>query len=170
MKHRILAILVLVLFGAHASFAQAAEPRLVGTFGDWDAYIFMEGDNKVCYMAARPKKSEGNYKTRGEIYALITHRPAEKTKDVFSYITGYAYKPGSEATVKIDGNSFALFTQDDTAWTPDAETDSKMVAAIRDGSNMVVSGTSSRGTTTTDTFGLRGSSSAYSRISEECGY
>lgn len=170
MKNQILTVFVLALTMACSSSAHAAEPRLIGTYGDWDAYIFMEGSNKVCYMAARPKKSEGNYKSRGDIYALITHRPAEKTKDVFSYIAGYAYKPGSDVTVSIGGGSFTLFTQDDTAWTADAETDSKLVAAIRDGANMVVRGTSARSTSTTDTFGLRGSSTAYTRISEECGY
>ncbi len=170
MKHIFLAFAFLVFLTFQASTAQAGEPRLVGTFGDWDAYVFMEGSNKVCYMASRPKKHEGNYASRGDIYALVTHRPAENTKNVFSYITGYTYKPGSDVSVTINGQGFTLFTQDDTAWTPDAETDNKLVSAIRDGSNMVVKGTSSRGTATTDTFGLSGSSNAYEKISKECGY
>lgn len=162
-----LALVVLGLF-IWVSAAQAAEPRLMGTYGDWSAYMFKEEGGKVCYIASKPKKDEGDYTKRGDIFALVTHRPAEGTRDVFSYIAGYAYKSGSDVTVEIDSDKFVLFTQDDTAWTPDAETDKTLSAAIRKGSKMVVHGTSSRGTKTTDTFGLSGSSKAYDKITEEC--
>lgn len=149
--------------------AMADEPRLIETSGDWSAYVFMEEGKKVCYMASQPKKAEGDYTRRGDIFALITHRPGESTKDVFSYITGYSYKPGSDVTVTIDSNKFTLFSQDDTAWASDASTDSKISQSIRKGSKMVVKGMSSRGTQTTDTFSLKGSGSAHDAISKECG-
>ncbi|HPD82188.1 MAG TPA: invasion associated locus B family protein [Alphaproteobacteria bacterium] len=148
---------------------QASEPTLIGTFGDWRAYSFMENGNKVCYMASQPKTAVGNYTSRGDVFALITHRPAEKTKDVFSYITGYPYKAGSEVTIDVNGSAYKLFTQDDTAWAADAAADAALAGAIQKGSTMVVKGTSSRGTLTTDTYGLSGSSKAYSTISQECG-
>jgi len=148
--------------------AYAGQPRLMATHGDWEVYVFFEDGKKVCYMASQPKFKEGNYSKRGEPFALITHRPSENTRDVFSYITGYTYKAGSEANVDIDGTAYALFTQDETAWAPDVETDRKLSRAIRDGSKMVVTGTSARGTFTTDTFSLSGSSKAYERISSEC--
>ncbi len=149
--------------------AMASKPSLLGTFGDWRAYSFSENGKKVCYMAAQPKTDVGNYTQRGDIYALITHRPAEKTKDVFSYIAGYPYKSGSEVTIKANGSIFKLFTQDSTAWAADAAADRAVVAAIRGGSDMVIKGTSKRGTATTDTFGLKGSSKAYKTISDACG-
>lgn len=161
----LLAIAFFVLPGA----ARAAEPTLIGDYGDWSAYMFTEDGNKVCYMASQPKKAEGNYTRRGEVFALITHRPAEGTKNVFSYIAGYAYKPESEVTLKTDGQKYTLFTQDETAWARDAVADGKIAQSIRSGSSMTVSGTSSRGTTTVDTFGLKGSSAAYDAISKECG-
>ena len=148
--------------------ALAGQPRLMATHGDWEVYVFYEGNNKVCYMASQPKLKQGNYTKRGEPFALITHRPAENTRNVFSYITGYTYKAGSEAVVSIDGTDFALFTQDETAWAPDADTDRKLSRAIQEGAKMVVKGTSSRGTATTDTFSLSGSSKAYDRMSDEC--
>lgn len=162
------ALLLLVPFVFFAAPAWAGEPRLIGSYQDWDAYVFTENDDKVCYMAARPKKGEGEYKRRGDVFAMITFRPADNTKDVFSYITGYTYKPGSEATLKIDNQSFKLFTQDETAWAVDSETDSKIAAALRNGSKMTVSGTSSRNTKTTDSFGLSGSGKAYDKITQEC--
>lgn len=159
----------LSVFLIFASSAQASEPRLMGTYEDWSAYMFVEGGNKVCYMASQPKLEEGDYTSRGKIFALITHRPAEGTKDVFSYISGYPYKSGSDVNVTIGGSRYTLFTQDDTAWAPDSAADHQLSEAIRSGSNMVVKGTSSRGTATTDTFSLKGSSKAYETITKECG-
>ncbi|MEM6781390.1 MAG: invasion associated locus B family protein [Pseudomonadota bacterium] len=158
--------LICIVFSAQA---QASEPRLIATYDDWSAYMFVEGGNKVCYMASQPKKDEGDYTSRGEIFALITHRPSEGTRDVFSYITGYPYKTGSDVSVTIGGSRFTMFTQDDTAWAPDAAADRQLASAIRKGSNMVVKGTSQRGTLTTDTFSLRGSGKAYDTITRECG-
>lgn len=160
------------LFGLlifNSSHANAGQPRLLETYGKWAAYVFIEDGNKVCYMASQPQKAEGNYSRRGDIFALVTHRPAEGTKDVFSYITGYAYKAGSSASVTIDGEKVVLFTQDDTAWAQDTETDTKLANMIKKGSTMVVRGTSSRGTLTEDTFSLKGSSKAYDKITSECG-
>lgn len=149
--------------------AQASKPRLLGTFGDWRAYVFTENGSKVCYMAAEPKTHVGNYTSRGKIFSLVTHRPAEKTRDVFSYITGYPYKAGSEVSINANGRTYKLFTQDETAWAADAAADRVLVTSIREGSKMVVKGTSKRGTLTTDTFNLSGSGKAYSTISKECG-
>ncbi len=152
-----------------ANLVHSSEPELLGEYGDWTAYTFMENNGKVCYMVSQPKKDEGNYTKRGDIFALITHRPAEATKNVFSYIAGYDYKKGSEVTVKVNNQTFKLFTQDDSAWAPDPNVDNQLAEAIRRGSTLVVQGTSSRGTLTTDTFGLKGSSAAHKAISDTCG-
>ena len=146
-----------------------AAPKELGTFGAWVSYELVEGGDKVCYMVSKPTKEEGNYSRRGEVFALVTHRPSEKTRDVFSYITGYTYKAGSDATLTIDGKRYVLFVQNETAWTPDADTDRKVASAIQKGSKMVVRGTSSRGTLTTDTFSLKGSGAAYKAITKACG-
>lgn len=157
----------LLTFSA-VSYAQSGEPRLLAKYDDWSAYMFVENGNKVCYMISEPKADEGQYTRRGSIYALITNRPSEGTKDVFSYITGYEYKSGSDVKITIDDKAYTLFTQDDTAWAPDAEADRALANAIQSGSKMVVEGISSRGTSTRDTFSLKGSSKAYDRIDDEC--
>ena len=151
---------------AHA--ADASNPSLVATHGKWSVYTFMEKGHPVCYMLSQPKKSRGNYTRRGDIYALVTDRPADGSKDVFSYIAGYPYKPGSNVTLDVDRKHFTLFTQDDTAWAPDAATDAKIASAIRHGSDMVVKGTSSHGTNTVDTFSLKGSGDSYNAMIKTC--
>lgn len=151
-----------------AAPAQAAEPKLLATNGAWETYVVDEGGVKVCYIASEPTKDEGNYTRRGRIIALVTNRPVEGTRNVFSYIAGYPYKAGSDATLKIGDKTFTLFTQDDTAWAPDAAVDDKIAEAMRAGSKMVVKGVSSRGTATVDTFDLTGSGAAHEAMSKEC--
>lgn len=146
----------------------AAEPTLIGTYSDWSAFTFVEDGKKVCFMASQPQKAEGNYSKRGEVFALVTHRPQDNSFDVVSFVAGYTYKKNSDVTVTIDSRKFTLFTHSDTAWTPDAGTDKSLTSALQSGSKMVVKGSSTRGTTTSDTYSLKGTGSAYEAISAAC--
>jgi hypothetical protein len=157
--------------GAFAVPAHAEEGvKKLGTHGVWTAASFIDTDgSKVCYMSAEPTKQEGKYSKRGKVYAQITHRPGEGSKDVFSFSTGYEYKADSKATLTVDGKDTLLFTQNDTAWAEDSDTDGKIAQSLRKGSKMVVKGVSSRGTETVDTFSLSGSGAAHDAITKECG-
>lgn len=160
----------LLLLSFTPAAAHASDPVNIGTFGKWEAFEFEEpGGGKVCYMMAKPDKDEGDYSKRGEIVALITHRPAEGTKNVFSYMAGYSYKKGADVNLSVDGKKFTLFTQNDMAWAADAAADTALANAIQKGTTMVVKGVSGRGTKTTDTFSLKGSTKAYEAITKACG-
>ncbi len=162
------ALLFLTSFAAeHPAWGQGIE-RL-GDFEDWNAYRFKESGNVACYMASVPKKAEGNYTKRGDVFAIVTHRPAESRRDEVSFIAGYAYKTDSWVEVSIGEESFKLFTQDDGAWAPDKEADAALVNAMIKGRDMVVKGTSSRGTDTLDTYSLNGFTKAYQAINKACG-
>ncbi len=167
MKYFLIPLFAFCLFSGFA--AQASEQKEIGHFGSWTAYVFDENGGKVCYMAAKPTKAEGKYSKRGEVVAMITHRPREGTKNVFSYMSGYGYKKGSNVELSLDGKEFTLFTQNDMAWAADASADNTLAAALQKGSKMVVKGVSSRGTETKDTFSLSGSTKAYEAISKACG-
>lgn len=165
------AICTTVALGAVTAVAplHAQGIERVGVFGDWSAFLFKEDGNPACYMSSEPKKATGDYTKRGEIYAIVTHRPAEKRIGEVSIIAGYSYQKESAVEVSIGNQGFELFTQDDGAWAPDAATDAKLVQTMKKGSTMVVKGTSSRGTLTTDTYSLKGFTRAYGAISKACG-
>lgn len=148
--------------------AQAQEVKALGTFGKWVAFTYTEKGKPVCYISAKPDKSEGSYKARGEALLLITHRPAEKAFDVVSMVAGYQYMPDSDAVVTAGGQTFRLFTNADRAWARDAKTDAAVVAQLVKSNSAVIKGTSNRGTPTTDTFSLTGFSAAYKAISDTC--
>jgi invasion protein IalB len=165
---KILLTTLLLIFMVSPAFAEA--PKLIDSFKDWDAYAYKESGSKVCFMSSIPTESKGNYTYRGDIVFMVTHRPADKTKDVVSFTTGYNFKADSEATLTIDNKKWNLFTDQDKAWASTEKMDSEIASAIKSGSKMTVEGTSSRGTYTKDTFSLKGSSAAYKEISSACGY
>ena len=154
------------MFSAFPAFAQDA--KKFGTYGDWDAYSYMEEGAKVCYIASSPVTAKGNYKKRGNIFAMVTHRPAEKSLNVFSYLAGYDYRKGDEVTVGVDGQTYSLYGDGSVAWTANEAADEKLVAALRKGKTMVVRGRSSSNTETSDSFSLKGTGSALDAITKEC--
>lgn len=146
-----------------------ARADMIGSHEDWEAYKETEGGKPVCYIGAEPKKEEGKYTRRGDTYVLVTHRPAEKSAGVVSVKAGYPYQKGSEVDVAIGGQSFKLFTDGGHAFAYDEKTDEALVQAMIRGVSMVVKGTSSRGTLTTDTYSLKGFTAAYQAINRACG-
>lgn len=159
-----------LLFGLLlATPAFAEDPKAIGAYRSWNGYTYTDGSKQVCFMATKPTRTLPAGATRGDIYAMITHRPAENSTGVVSIVTGYTYKANSDVQVTIGTQKFSLFTDGDTAWARDDATDRALVAAIKGGSSMTVVGTSSRGTKTTDTYSLSGSSAAYQAISQQCG-
>lgn len=159
----------IALAAALAATAAAAEPKLLGNHKDWAAYSFEDGGKKVCYVSSMPKSSDPKGAKRGPTYTLVTHRPAENTHDVFNTVVGYPLRKGSEVTVEIDKKSFNLFTDGESGWARDADTDKALVQALRGGTKLVVKGVSQRGTKTADTYSLAGVGDALDAIGTACG-
>lgn len=152
-----------------AGAAQAAAPQLIGEYDDWAAYFYKDAKGTVCYMASTPKKDEGRYTKRGDIYVVVTHRPAEKSYDVVNFVAGYTFKRGSTVGIKIGQTSInRMFTSGDKAWAVSDSVDKELVAAMKRGERMIVHGVSDKGTATKDTYSLKGFASAYKAISSKC--
>lgn len=147
---------------------QAAGPKDLGTFKRWSALLLVDKKNRICYLHGIPEKSSGKYKKRGDTYVQVTHRAGSKIRNEVSVTAGYRYRKGGRVTLDIDGRKFVLFTQGDTAWAGDKKSDNSLVAAMRAGRSMIVRGTSSRGTLTTDRYSLSGFTAAHKAINKAC--
>ncbi len=152
-----------------ASPAMAEEPTLLGTFDDWEAYAYKAKDSRVCYIYSSPKKSEAGKKVkRDPIYFMVTHWPGRKIKGQISTIIGYPFKESSQVKLSVDAASFDLYTSGDMAWADGSETEKAIVTAMKTGTALTVSGTSWRGTETTDTYSLAGVQAAMDKIDATC--
>lgn len=168
MRRHATAFLVLAAFlPALPASAAAQDPEFVGDFGAWAAYTYTVSGAPACYIASKPTGSEGDYERRGEVFTLVTNRVADNVVGEVSVVAGYEYQGDSTPRARIGGETFDMFARGDTAWLRVAE-DARMVAAMRRGTEMVVTAVSSRGTKTTDTYSLMGFTKAYEAITRVC--
>lgn len=159
-----------LFFASVAAAAGAAAPRVLGTFNDWEAYQLIEGANqRTCYMASQPTKKEPGNVKRGDVLVFVTHRPADKERDVVNVQFGYPLKAGTDVQLAIGDAKFSLFPNGEAAWTRGAADDKALVGAMMKGAVMTVIGLSERGTRTTDSYSLRGFTAAYREITKACG-
>lgn len=163
---KFLAVLTALLpFAATPAVAQ--DPKLLGRYGEWEAFTQGSGANKVCYMVSKPQEASLRSR-RGDIFFLVNHWPGRKEFDIVQVDIGYTFKKDSEAEIAIDSQSWKLFTRGGNAWTYKPEDDAALVAALRKGSRMTVKGTSSRNNPTADRYSLRGTTAAHKAIDEAC--
>jgi len=81
---------------------------------------------------------------------------------------GYNYNLDKKINVTIDNTTFKFYsTQDssETAWTND---DNKVIYAMKKGLELLLNGESSRGTTTNDTYTLKGFTAAVNKLNSDC--
>lgn len=147
-----------------------AEPTLIAQYGTWGAYVASPGGKKICFALAKPSsmKTDPPNRPRDPAYAFISTRPAEKVSNEVSIMIGYPLKPGSEGSLEVSGNRYAMYTQGDGLWIKNAAEEDKMVDALRKGADVTIKGVSSRGTESTDVYSLKGLSQALDRLAQDC--
>jgi len=175
-RFALIATLAAALLAATLAPAAAADsPALLGTFKSWSAYTTGKGEAKICYALAQPKSSEPKNIKRDPVFFLISDWPARKTKDETEVVPGYSYKNDDKVTVQVGSDKYAFFAKNDdqggdgNAWIQDLSSESRLVDAMRHGAEVIVTGTSSRGTLTRDTYSLAGISAALDKIHAACG-
>lgn len=162
-------LLLVVVLAAALSAPVRSEDKVLGLFDDWGAQTFLEKDKTGCSIWSQPNKEGGQAAKRGAVYVYVTHRPWEKRIDEVSMVAGYTYKKESTVHVRIGGQKFSMFTDGDSAWNRSPKEDKSLVAAMRRGNSMVVTGMPNKGKQTTDTYSLKGFSKAYDAIAKACG-
>lgn len=149
----------------------AASAEDLGNFGGWYAFAQGEGNDKLCYMIAAPTVSLGEIPNRGEVGLIITHQMAGKVRDQVSVALGFAPHKTRYTKAKVDKSSNVLLrlVDGDRVWIREASVDRQLVARMKGGANLVVTGMSSDGVASQDTFSLDGFTRAYAAISLACG-
>ena len=171
--HRI-AIAVGIAGGVLAALPASADaPEKLGDFKSWSAYSSGAGDSKVCYVLAKPKLTEPTKVKRDAVYFLINDWPGRKAKAEPEVVPGYEYKDKSPVTVEVGSEKVEFFTKNEGAaggaWIEQQADEARLVDAMRKSAEMIVIGTSKRGTQTRDTYSLSGLSDALDKVHGACG-
>ncbi len=147
----------------------AGKPEQLATFGDWGAYLAQGGKDKTCYALGQPKERLPKGKLKDtSAYVFISTRPGEGVRNEVAINLGYSTKDGSAAAAVIDGDDWELVTKGSNAWVKDQSKEKEFVGALRGGSKLIVKASSSKGTSTTDTYALKGLGDALARVTQEC--
>ncbi|MGH6893424.1 MAG: invasion associated locus B family protein [Dongiaceae bacterium] len=156
--------------GLFACLTSASADDL-GKFGDWYAFTQGEAKNKLCYMIAAPTLSLGDIEGRGEVGLMVTHQMGGKVRDQVSAALGFEPHKTKYTKAKVDKGSNVLMrlVDGDRAWIREASVDRQLVAKMKNGDNLIVTGMSSKGVATQDTYSLSGFTKAYEAISKACG-
>jgi len=149
--------------------ATADEPKLLGSFKDWFVYSAGKGANRTCFAVSMPTESTPANLNRDKVSFLISWWPAQKTRNEPSIVAGYQFKAASKAIAEIGSDKFEFpRVQDTGAWMDTPADEQKLVAAMKRGTSMSITGTSARGTLTRDDYSLAGISAALEKLASSC--
>ncbi|WP_037315319.1 invasion associated locus B family protein [Ruegeria halocynthiae] len=169
---RVIAGLCVAGMATTAIAQQATSTNRVAAKTDWS--VFVEDDPTECWSVSAPKETVN---TRGgrvvsvrrsDILLFVFYRPNAEVKGQVTFTGGYPFAPGSTVNLDIDGTKFELITEGEWAWPATAGEDLKVVAAMRRGTEAVLTARSERGTQTKDTFSLLGFTAAIEDAEKRC--
>ncbi|MEW2918919.1 invasion associated locus B family protein [Ruegeria sp. ANG10] len=169
---RVIAGLCMAGMATTATAQQASSTNRVAAKTDWS--VFVEDDPTECWSVSAPKETVN---TRGgrvvsvrrsDILLFVFYRPNAEVKGQVTFTGGYPFAAGSTVNLEIDGTEFELITEGEWAWPATEGEDLKVVAAMKRGTEAVLTARSERGTQTKDTFSLLGFTAAIEDAEKRC--
>ena len=168
-----LLILFILLFGGGALIAQDSSTNVASTKADWS--VFTSNNPKQCWGVSAPILPPKNTRDgrmvsvkRSDILLFVSYDPSNGISGQLSFTGGYPFDEDSRVDVNVDGQRFQMFTSGEWAWAATDEIDKEIITAMKRGAKAVITGRSSRGTKTEDTFSLKGFTAAVEDASKRC--
>jgi len=148
--------------------ALANEPRLVAKYNDWSTYTRIEGNEKICYVLAKPRSKRPTSVRHGDIYFMVSNWRSGQATEQPSLLTGYPLH-GSHEPLAIIGNARQLmFSDQNEAFIEADDSERRLVRNMKAGSTLKVSAMSKRGTKVNYEFSLKGVTAALKRARDNC--
>ena len=162
----------LVMWAQGASAQEQASAPCSNQVTDWS--ICVAETPKECWAVSTAKESVNTKDERvvavrrSAILLMVFFRPEVGVKGQVGFTGGYPFASGSTVNLRVDGNSYDLFTEGEWAWPASSADDSKIVTAMKRGSKATLSAQSARGTKTQDSFSLSGFTAAIEGAEKRC--
>ena len=171
--NRILGLFAGGVLSLSLALPAAAEPaNLLGVFGNWSAYTTGTGSSLTCYALSKPRASRPAGTKRASVYLMISDWPSRKVKAEPQIVYGYQGKENGVAALGVGPDKFPFFIRnngkDGSAWLQQLNDNNRLIDAMHNGVSAVASGTSTRGTKTSDTYSLSGFNDAIAKIHAAC--
>lgn len=167
----VLAGFVMTLGFATGAQAQATTDQCPVTKTAWT--VCMTESPKQCWAASAPTRIVNRRggqvvdARRGDILTYVVYQPGNSVRGQVSFTGGYPFASGSTVELRIGSSTWTMATDGEWAWPAEGD-DAAIVAAMRRGSQAVITGRSGRGTVTTDTFSLIGFTAATEEAARRC--
>lgn len=149
---------------AAIALTSAASARVsLGIFENWGA--FRDDRPLRCFAIAEPVRvSKGTWRP----FAAVAHWPDRGARNQINIRLSRQLARDAQVTLSIGDRNFTMVAGGADAWAPDARTDAAIVAAMRSGSLMSISGRSVGGSRFTDAYRLRGAATAIDAAALGC--
>ena len=157
---------------AMPAMAQTKTDNRVAANTDWS--VFVEDSPKECWSVSAPKETVNTRDgrvvpvRRSELLLFVFYRPEAGVTGQVTFTGGYPFARGSKVELEIGTQRFALDTDGEWAWPSSPDEDQRIVAAMKAGSDAVLTARSTRGTVTKDTFSLLGFTAANDDAAARC--
>ena len=161
------ALVLTAAIGAPA-VASAQDQTRLGAFKYWSAFAADAPDGKVCWAATAPISTDYSGDSRGDVFLMVSMWPSRGIENEISIIAGYPYDEKRTAAAKIGSDTYSFFTSTDGAWLETRREETAMVKSMKAGAKASVTGHSTTGSRSNDSFSLLGFTAAYNAAQKAC--
>ena len=142
--------------------------KKVGKFKDWESFVLMQGESKVCFAQSIPVVRAPKEFKRDPSRLFVSFRPAESIKNEISVTNGYEFQLKTPVIAKSGKKAYDLFSKGRFAWVVDNEDETKLIVTMKKASRLMIVGNSDKGNQTTDHYSMMGFTKAYSVAKKSC--
>lgn len=151
------------------SLVVAQENTFVEQSRDWDVFTTTIEGARACFIVSKPRTFDPMPESRhGDVFFYLTRRPAAGVTAEPLILVGFSFAEGSQVTATVGTSNFVFLTQGPRAFLNNPAEGETLLAAMRAGSDLRVTGTSSRGTSVSYTFSLAGVTAGSNRLVQDC--
>ena len=132
--------------------------------GKWSFIV----EDDYCYIGSIPTDTEIEEGKKRDITYILVYRINKNPDAIIQIEAGYPYDQNKTIEVTIDKAIYEFSSEEatpETAWT---NKDKEVIYAMKKGIDLTITGISSRGTKTIDTYTLNGFTAAYNKLINDC--
>ena len=144
-----------------------ASPQAIARFKDWAVFTNEVGDDRICYAVTEATDKAPVGEDHGEVWFYVTSWRSGRAKGQPSLKVGYDLRPDLSPSARVGRTKWTLFSAGNEAFARD-EDDTKLVRAIKRGSELRIEAVSSADTQVAYHFSLAGSTAAIDRAAAIC--